>query len=319
MKHSKAFCTIITNNYFSWALSLYDSLQKFDKDIILYVAVVDHTFQDHSDEISGKNIKILTLDDLGNIKFSEEIINKYKDQLNVLRWALKPIVISKCLEFIEKVIFTDADIYFFNPYQFLFDYLDTHHILLTPHWSPMNPSKNKIEFETIFKNGIYNAGFIGAKREGRDVIEFWAESCYTFCGKNAEVGLHYDQTYLNLFPIYYDNVLVIKHKGCNVASWNIEICERKLDPINNEVKIIGEYPIIFIHFTNVTIDGILKNTDPLLKNHLLEFNNTMIKNGFRDIIKERLAYFERLIKEENETDWDKLIKRIKRVYYKIRY
>lgn len=319
MKHPKAFCTIITNNYFSWALALYDSLAEFDRDIILYVAVVDHSVEDHSSRTIGKNIKILTLDDFDGVKFSQEIIHQYKDNLNILRWALKPVLVSKCLEFSEKVIFTDADIYFFNVYQFLFDYLDASHILLTPHWRPLTPGENPAEFNATFRHGIFNAGFIGASAHGKSALEYWAENCYIFCGNNPEVGLYHDQVYLNLIPAYFEKVKIVRDLGCNLASWNIDFCRRTKDPENDEVNINGTFPVVFIHFTNVTIDKILKGEDHLLKPHLERFDNSLVKNGFKSIISQRLEYFDRLIREQNESLWDKQIKKLKQMYYRIRY
>jgi lipopolysaccharide biosynthesis glycosyltransferase len=319
MKHSKAFCTIITNNYFSWALSLYDSLQEFDEDIILYVAVVDHTAHDHSAEIAGKKIKIITLNDLGSVKFAKETIDKYKDSLNILRWALKPILISKCLESSDKVIFTDADIYFFNSYQFLFDYLETRHILLTPHWRPLTPVNDAVEFHATFRHGIFNAGFIGAAANGRDALEYWAENCYIFCGNNPEAGLFHDQVYLNLIPVYFENILIVKDLGCNIASWNIEFCKRTQDGATGEIKINQTFPVVFIHFTNVTIDKILKGEDGLLRSHLEKFDKSLVKNGFTSMIGQRMNHFDRLIKEQNETVFEKQLKKLKRIYYKIRY
>ena len=319
MKHQKAFCTIITNNYFSWAVSLYESLQQFDENAVLYVAIVDETVEDHSSRIAGKNIKILLLNDFEGVNFAQEIITKYKPTLNTLRWALKPVLISKCLELSEKVIFLDADLYFFNPYQFLFDYLDTHHIILTPHWRPLTPEKDEPEFNATFKHGIYNAGFVGATAKGKNALDYWAKNCLIFCGNNPETGLYHDQVYLNLIPVYFEKTLIIPHQGCNIASWNIEVCKRNIDPITNEVQINHQHPVIFIHFTNVTIDKILQGEDGLLINHLHLFNNNLMKNGFKNLIDARLNYFQKKIELQNETPTDKLIKKLKNIYYKVRY
>lgn len=319
MNQNRTFCTIITNNYFSWALSLYESLSEFDKEISLHVAIVDNSIEDHSSKITGKNITILTLDDFENIAYSAEIIKKYNFSLSTLRWSLKPLLMTKCLQSHDKVIFVDADIYFFNSYQFLFDSLDFNSVILTPHWRILTPGKDPVEFYATFRHGIYNAGFIGVNSNGIKVLEYWAENCLAACVNDKERGLYYDQIYLNLIPVYFENVEVLKHQGCNVASWNIDVCKRTADPITKEIKINNEFPIVFIHFTNVTIDRILKGEDGLLKNHLIKFNQSLIKNGFKDVVKSRLEYFDRLIKEKNATITDKMIKKLKLVYYKIRY
>lgn len=319
MNQSRTFCTIITNNYFSWALTLYESLLEFDKEISLHVAIVDTGTEDHSSKIAGKNITILTLNDFENIPFSKEMIRKYDSNLSTLRWSLKPLLMMKCLESYEKVIFVDADIYFFASYQFLFESLDHHSVILTPHWRTLSPEKNPVEFYATFRHGIYNAGFIGANVNAGKALEYWAENCLAACVNDSEKGLYYDQIYLNLIPVYFENVQILKHQGCNVASWNIEVCQRTWDTVTQEIKINNKFPVVFIHFTNVTIDKILKGEDSLLKKHLAKFNESLIKNGFKDVVKGRLEYFDRLIREKNATFSDKIIKKLKLVYYKIRY
>ena len=64
---------------------------------------------------------------------------------------------------------------------------------------------------------------------------------------------------------------------------------------------------------------ILKGEDHLLKPHLERFDNSLVKNGFKSIISQRLEYFDRLIREQNESLWDKQIKKLKQMYYRIRY
>lgn len=319
MSQTNTFCTIITNNYFSWALCLYESLAKFNKEISLHVAIVDSNIEDHSSKIGDKNIIILTLDDFQGIKYSQEIIEKYNSNLSTLRWSLKPLLIMKCLKSYKKAIFVDADIYFFKQYEFLFDSLEHNSIILTPHWRSLTPENDPIEFYATFQHGIYNAGFIGANRNGIKALQYWSENCLAACVNDKNRGLYYDQIYLNLMPVYFENVEILKHQGCNVASWNMEVCKRTLDTTTQEIKINNHFPIVFIHFTNVTIDKILKEEDGLLKNYLVEFNDSLLRNGFKDVIKSRLEYFDRVIEEKNATVTDKLIKKIKLVYYKIRY
>lgn len=319
MNEKKAFCTIITDNYFAWALTLYDSLYEFDHEASLYVAIIDSATTDHSHQIKNKNIRIVNLDNLQNSQLGPEITKKYSSQPNVLRWALKPILMSFCLQYSEKIIFLDADLYFFNSYTFLFDELEQNNILLTPHWRPLTPNNNRQEYEATFKHGIFNAGFVGANKNGKNALNFWAESCLHHCENNEKAGFFYDQIYLNLFPVYFDKVHIIKHQGCNVASWNLDVCKRTKNPTSSETLINNKFPIVFIHFTNVTIDNILRGEDGLLIKHLTKFNNSLVANGFKNIIESRKLYFANKLKEQNATLWEKVVKKIKLMYYKIRY
>lgn len=79
---------------------------------------------------------------------------------------MKPVFISYLLENgFEKVIFTDCDIFFFNDYAFLYQELDDAAVLLTPSFMTRYPDVLENEFISLFKYGIYNAGFIGASKK----------------------------------------------------------------------------------------------------------------------------------------------------------
>jgi hypothetical protein len=45
--------------------------------------------------------------------------------------------------------------------------------------------------------------------------------------KDPSHGQFVDQTHLNLLPIYFDHVKILKHRGCNVANWKQVECRRE--------------------------------------------------------------------------------------------
>ena len=91
--------------------------------------------------------------------------------------------------------------------------------------------------------------------------------CEYACEKDREKGLFDDQIYLNILPVYFENVGIIRHRGCNVANWNQVECRRTIQN-DGTVLINGLYPVIFIHFTASTIKGILNGSDSALISYL---------------------------------------------------
>lgn len=271
----QTFCTIITADYLPMAKVLHASLQKYNKEISLQVLVVnDNNYTSTSDFFIHK------LEALYSSPFFKEIENKYAHtNKDYFRWALKPLFIVYLLENgFSKIMFTDPDIYFVNDYAFLFKELDENNILLTPHWASLNPTREEDSLLAVLKGGLFNAGFVGANRNGLSAIKCWAELCHYKTEDQKSIGLFVDQKYLDLLQVQFENVFIIRHKGCNLASWNIETCKRTF--INNRLLINQSYEPVFIHFTMDTIENIKNGNDILLQPYLEEYLNSLEANGF---------------------------------------
>jgi hypothetical protein len=209
------------------------------------------------------------MNDLTENSTAQKIYARYTSNADKLRWSLKPAFMSHLLEddsvSSDKVIYVDNDIFFYNDYNFLFDLLNDYHFLLTPHYYRNDPRSHQNWFEANFRVGLYNAGFVGANRAALEGLAWWAECCLYRCEKNSFRGLFDDQKYLDLLPVIDEKTHIVRHKGCNVAGWNTEVCKREI--VDHVIKINGEYPIIFIHFNDTTIREIVHGTDNILFNY----------------------------------------------------
>ncbi len=287
----KVFCTIITQSHLAYVQALYHSLVQFNRSIRFHVLIVDLS------EIIDVEFEILSLNEvIKGDKLGQKINDKYNhpDTIDQLRWSLKPILINYFFKNgFEKVIFTDPDTYYFSDYQFLFNELDENNVLLTPHWRGMTPLNNRDNFNLQFVGGLFNAGFIAVNNKAIDIMEWWAQMCLYKCEKDFEHGLYVDQTYLNLMPIYFEKVKVLKHKGCNVANWNQVECSRQ--EIDGSILIEGKWEIVFIHFTTSTIRGIVMQEDKNLRPYLDDYLKVLRTNGFKIDIE--------TFKPQKETDY----------------
>jgi hypothetical protein len=271
------FCTIVTHDYLPYAIALFKSISRYNDTIELNVLIADRATVEDVRSINKINIfgsESLCADGIGK-KIKDKYKNKFMDEF---RWSMKPVFINYLINKRDyrNVIYVDSDIYFFNDYNFLFQELDVYDVLLSPHWRSSDPYRDPANFHTNFIDGIFNGGFIGVNRNGVDAMEWWAMVCEYECKKERTMGLYVDQGYLNLLPVYFDNVGIIKHRGCNVANWNQVECKRvAMD--DGTVLINGEYPVIFIHFHPRTIKHILKGKDPLLIEYLRIYTNEVQK------------------------------------------
>jgi hypothetical protein len=270
------FCTIITGNYWPYAKSIYSSLAKFDSNVTLKVLICDDS---QVTDVFG--LEIFRLKDVvKGFDIGQKLLEKYAAESDKLRWSFKSVFIHFLLERgFDKVIFTDPDTYYFGDYNFLFQELELNHVILTPHWRGLDPNKDPNGFDLQFVHGLYNAGFIGVNKEGKECMQWWANACLYKCVIETEKGMYVDQVYLNLMPLYFDKVKIIKHTGCNVADWNRVYCERV--SVGNKVFINGVDPIIFIHFTNWVIMSTYFGGDKLLKPYTEQYLEVLQANGLK--------------------------------------
>ena len=276
------FCTIITADFIPYALTLHESLRAQDETTELNVLISDKKTEIVSLPSSKNNLTFTFAEDVCKQGVAKKVWDKYAAMdMDRFRWSMKPIFIGYLIEEhgYDKVLFSDPDIVFFDEFDFLIDNLDAFDILLTPHWRSSDREKDPQNFDLLYVGGLFNGGFVGVNRGGLAAMKWWAKACESVCEKDFSKGRYVDQTHLNLLPILFDNVKIVKHKGCNVANWNQVDCPRVLGA-NGEVLIEGKWPIVFIHFTESTVHGIEAGKDLLLKRYFEKQQKMLRRNGW---------------------------------------
>lgn len=269
------FCTIASGDYLPFVETLFLSLKRQTKDVSLHALITDDNFK--NPEIEG--LSIYSLYDLSGQDFVAEIIHKYKSNNNYVRWALKPVFLHYLVQKHETIVYVDNDICFFAPFEFLFQQLSSHSILLTPHWFSQKPFPHPENFETNFQIGLFNAGFLGASQHGSGFLKWWAEVCLYKMERNEKEGFYDDQRFLDMSWLVDEGTGIVRHRGCNVGSWNMHQNKRK--KVGNEVRINGEFPVVFIHFNHETIKHILNGNDGQLQPYFDEYGQLFSSTGHR--------------------------------------
>ncbi|MBL4585554.1 MAG: hypothetical protein JKX84_00645 [Flavobacteriales bacterium] len=283
-----AICTISSEGHLFKTKALFHSLSSLT-DAAFHCLITD---SDAEQEL-GDRIGQVQLSEL-NSATAQTIKGKYLE--DKLRWACKPLLLLYLLEKeYDSVIYVDNDIYFYGSPDFLFEMLVDHSVLLTPHFYNADPTEKQHWLEANFRIGLYNAGFIAASQSGKDALKWWGNCCAYNVKQSSWRGLFDDQRYLDMLPILSDDVHVLKHRGCNVASWNVDQNPRSLNQQGN--IILGEkWPLIFIHFNGFTMRAIGKGQDEMLRPHLnayfanlKEYNpnfttNIITKYGLSDVL-----------------------------------
>ncbi len=290
-----AACTIVSLNYLAYARSLYYSFSRYHPDWKFYVLLVDR-IPDGID-LSSEPFELLLVDGLGIRDFGSVAFKYGVVELNT---NVKPTFLLKLLSMgIDRLIYFDPDILICSRLDFIYQSLDIHSIVVTPHCASPNNGNLNAEL-LLLTNGIFNLGFIALSnsKEAHRFLTWWEDRCLTSGYSERWTGLFVDQKWINLLPCYFDSVQILKHQGCNVAYWNLH--ERILTETKDTWIVNGTVPLSFFHFSGIDVDGgtkISKYTDQFslesrgdLVKLFSYYRAILIQNGIRDNARYRYAF-----------------------------
>lgn len=241
-------CTIVSKNYFAYALTLRNSFLKNHPDGAFHILIVDT--KDETFKVDD-GVAITWVEDLNIPNFTSYAIRYDILELNT---NVKPTFLLMLLEKYKKVTYIDPDIKIFCPLDIIFDRLNDHSIVLTPHIvSPIIDSMKPGEVDFLI-NGQFNLGFIGVNdsEQAIEMLRWWQARCLEQGYNEPAQGLFVDQKWINLVPCIFSGVYIEKSLGCNMAYWNLH--ERLLGQKDNEWVVNATEPLYFFHFSGLLLN-----------------------------------------------------------------
>lgn len=255
----QAFCTITTKSHLAQTVAMLRSIAAFGA-WHFNVLVVDGEASLPND-LDGSTLEVSGPDRWKATEQGARLYKKYKG--DKLRWALKPVLIAGLLrDGFDQVIYLDNDLFFYSDPSFLFDEMGEG-VLLCPHWRIKDPKQSKDWFLVNFKDGMYNAGLVGAGLHGLEAMDWWADACYFACEQSPKKGLWDDQKYLDLIPAEFSDVHILQHRGVNLAYWNV----------HNIGTALSKWPLVCVHYTKELIKLIEKGQVPELAEQLKQYQS----------------------------------------------
>ncbi|HEY6503091.1 MAG TPA: hypothetical protein VIZ28_03870 [Chitinophagaceae bacterium] len=239
--------TTCSLNHIAQAKSLGDSVIKYAPGYKLVIGLVDKLDGRLPAEYWSPH-SLVEVHELAIPQFDE----MYKRYTTLeLNCALKSFFTGYVLEKLkpERFIFLDSDILLFDAPGFIDEELDHSSILLTPHITAALPADDCSPKEKdILKTGMFNAGFYALKNDdtANTFVRWWKDRMIDQCYERPKEGLNVDQKWLNFVPLYYKNVKVLQHPGCNAAYWNLH--ERHIEKKGDNF-FVNNMPLIFFHFS----------------------------------------------------------------------
>jgi hypothetical protein len=242
-----AVFTIVAKNYLPQARTLGDSIRRIHPDLPFYILLADET--EGLLDLTKERYTVIEVKDMGIVGYKDMA---FKYSLVEFSTAIKPFILEYLFERFrfEKIIYLDPDVFVYGSLHPIFDSLDSHFMVLTPHITKLSLSDDGTKSENDFLiNGTYNLGFVAVNYSdaARAVIRWWSARLKDKGYVDRLDGLFTDQKWMNLVPCFHDKgVLVSRNPGYNLAHWNMH--EREVH-FNQGEYLVDGYPLVFFHFS----------------------------------------------------------------------
>ncbi len=151
-----------------------------------------------------------------------------------------PLYILQKNESVDMITYLDSDLYFFSDPEPVFQEISQASTAIISHRFP--DSHNELE-----KYGVFNVGWMSFRRDtnGLACLRWYRDQCCAWCYDRIQGDRYADQKYLNKFQELFEGVHVVRHKGANLAPWNI--ANYTITEKNGQV-LVDDEPLIFFHF-----------------------------------------------------------------------
>ncbi len=245
------YCTYFDRNFLIQGLALWRSLASHDPDAVLWVLTLDEFTATALRQVGGTWLKVVPLTTLEADDPQLTATQSHRSRVEYYftispcwpRWLLR-----RHPE-IERVIYLDADLFFFADPAPIFAAMEQAQasVLITPHRFP--PWLAHCE-----KHGIYNVGILVFRNDdtGRACLEDWRTQCLEWCYDRLDGSRYADQKYLEAWPTRWGPaVLVLDHPGVNLAPWNWT--RHRLEYTSDNAVTVDGQPLIIYHFAGFRV------------------------------------------------------------------
>jgi len=236
------YCTYFDHHYLARGLALYRSLRRHSPSFRLWVLCLDSLAYRLLSQLALPNLILLPLEDLER---GDPALLAAKRNRKLLEYyftctPLLPLFILDRHHDVPMITYLDADLFFFSDPAPIYEEIGEFSIAIIGHRFPEHLRHLEI-------HGVYNVGWLSFRRSAEAFLclQRWREQCIQWCTRRPENDRYADQKYLDEWPTLYKGLVVLRHKGANLAPWNLANYNIEWD----EDRVwVDAQPLIFYHF-----------------------------------------------------------------------
>lgn len=243
------FCSIASKEYLYKIITLYQSIRNQMENFHMWVCCMDEKTQMILDSLKMTNMTIIPL---SQIETKEIKMIKADRKLNEFCWTIKSVLCKYLLKNhnIKKILYCDADLYFFKSPETIFKEWEGYSIFITRQRASRDMEKT---------NGGFQAGLLGFSNDesSMNVLNWWEKNCMQWCYDTPDIVQERwgDQKYLDQIPQLFSSIKISTNEGVNLGPWNVIINDEKQYDIEiiQENVYINEEQVIVYHFGSTLI------------------------------------------------------------------
>jgi hypothetical protein len=247
---SVAVATIAAKNYLSYARVLARSLAAKHPEVTLVTLLTDEI--EGCFDADAEPFRVLPVAKVGIPGLHALRFRYDRKELAV---AAKPFLLERLLDRgFGAALFFDPDILVLSDLTSLFADVRRHAVSLVPHLLAPLAGPAAIARElTILQSGTFNAGCVGVSETtgARAFLRWWQQRVLAHCRHEVPAGVYYDQRWLDLAPVFFDDVFSVRESTYNIAHWNLP--ERHVETDGEALSVDGR-PCRFFHFSGFDPD-----------------------------------------------------------------
>lgn len=240
--------TLCSNNYLAQAKVLGDSFIEHHPESKFIIGLIDR-LNDEIDYAEFKHFNIITVEEIG-IESMDKLILKYN--ITEFNTAVKPFyfkyLFSNFSE--DKIFYIDPDIKVFSRFEEVESLLDKYNIILTPQsCCPIDDNDSPSDLH-LLGSGVFNLGFIAVSdfTKTEKFLTWWSDRLLKYAYGRPSQHMFYDQIWMNLVPVFFENYYILKHPGYNMAAWNMH--ERAITSLEEKnIYVNNNFILRFFHFS----------------------------------------------------------------------
>jgi hypothetical protein len=236
------YCTYFDKGYLYRGLALYHSLVRHSPSFVLWVLCFDDATFQILTEMQLRNLRPISLSEFeqSDNALTRAKLNRNQSEYYFTCSPLLPLFIFETNLNVNMVTYLDADLFFYSSSEAIYHELGNNSVLIIEHRFP--PHLRHMEVY-----GIFNVGLLVFRRDEQALkcLHWWRERCLEWCYDYVDNGRFADQKYLDEWPSRFQNVVVLRHKGANLAPWNLG--NYNIHTEGSRVW-VDEQPLICFHF-----------------------------------------------------------------------